>query len=168
MRFTTPFATLIACLVLLAACGGGTDQTGMERELQNSLAGELVPAEITGVDCPEDADLSPESQFLCSASVEGEYYEVQVTIIDEQGRFEFERRHAVMNVVNTEVQLTSELSQALGFDIDADCGDSEYLVVSVGNTFQCTLTRAEGGAQRNIEVAVENAASVISWSLLAS
>ncbi len=165
MRLSTLFGVLVGSALLAAACGGGSNQTEMERQLQNFVADELTPIEISGVDCPEDASMEPESVFLCGAEVESSYYEIEVTILDAQGRFDYEPRHAVLNVVNTEIQLQDEVSTALGFSVVVDCGDNEYLVVSVDNTFQCTLTR-EDGAQRNIEVQVENARSLITWSLL--
>lgn len=161
-----PLATLMTTALLLVACGGGSSQTDMERQLQNELSDELTPASVRNVDCPEDVSLEPESVFRCGAEVEGAPYELEVTIIDAQGRFDYERRHAVMNVVNTELELAAEASDALGFDVQTDCGDLEYLVVSVGNTFQCTLTRVDGGNQRRIEITVANAESVIEWSLL--
>ena len=163
-----PLGILIGFAALLVACGGGSDQTAMERELQNALAGELTPVEIVDVACPEDVELAPESVFLCGAEVADSYYEVRVTVIDAQGRFEYERRHAVLNVVNTELQIEAEVTAALGFEVVTNCGDNEYLVVSVGNTFQCTLTRESDSAQRNVEVQVENADQVISWLLLPS
>lgn len=157
---------LFVLALLAAACGGGSDQSAMERDLQVDLADNLTPAEISGVSCPEDVSQAPESVFRCEAEVEGQYFEAQVTIIDAQGRFVYERQHAVMHVVNTELDLEAEVTAALGFEVKTDCGDDEYLVVSVGNTFQCTLTRVEGGAQRNIEVGVINADRAIEWSLL--
>jgi len=160
-----PLGILMGFAVLMVACGGGTDQTAMERELQTALAGELTPVEIKDVACPEDVELTPESVFLCGAEVESSYYEVQVTVIDAQGRFEYERRHAVLNVVTTELQLEADVTEALGFEVTTNCGDNEYLIVSVGNTFQCTLVR-ETGATRNVEVQVENADAVITWQLL--
>jgi len=132
------------------------------------LADELIPAAIADVDCPEDADLAPESVFLCAADVEGSFYEIQVTIIDAQGRFKHERRHAVLNVVNTENALSADITTALGFRVATDCGDNEYLVVSVHNTFVCDIAREDGDAQRSIEVEVENALGAITWSLLDS
>jgi hypothetical protein len=166
MRPFRSLGILIALALLAAACGGGSDQTATERDLQVNLADDLTPAEISGVSCPEDVEVAAESVFRCEAEVEGQYFEVQVTIIDAQGRYEHERQHAVMHVVNTEVDLEVDASAALGFEVKTNCGDSEYLVVSVGNTFQCTLTRVDGGAQRNIEVKVANAEGVIEWSLL--
>lgn len=168
MRPLGPRRALIVAAALLAACGGGTNQTEMEREIQNALSSDLAPIPVAAVDCPEDVVLDPESVFPCSAEVDGSYFEVQVTILDAQGRWEYERRHAILNVVNTELILQNDLSVALGFDVTADCGDSENLVVSVGNTFLCRLSRVNGGAIRDIEVQVKSADQAIEWSLMPS
>ena len=90
MRRSRPLGILMGTAMVLVACGGGTDQTATERELQNNLADELTPISVSDVDCPEDAELTPESVFMCGAVVEGSHYEVQVTIIDAQGRFTYE------------------------------------------------------------------------------
>ena len=168
MRGIRLLGILIVLVLTAAACGGGSSQTEMEQQLQNGLTDELTPAEVRAVTCPEDADLTPESVFRCEATVEGSYYVVQVTIIDAQGRFEYERRHAVLNVVKLEAELGADATTALGFEVGTNCGDNEYLVVSIDNTFQCTLTRTANDAQRNIEVQVENANGGISWTLLSS
>ena len=159
---------LVIAAITLAACGGGSSQTEMEQQLQNELSDILTPAEIRNVTCPEDADLTPESVFRCEAVVEGSYFEAQVTIIDAQGRFEYDRQHAVMNVVNLELDLGADATTALGFEVETNCGDSEYLVVSLDNTFQCILTRTENGATRNVEIQVKNADGGYSWVLLSS
>lgn len=150
---------------VLAACGGGTDQSQVEREVQDYLQSVVAPAEIADIDCPEDAPIRPGSTFLCDGLVEGAFYEAQVTIIDEQGRREIRPRQAVMQTNATETALGAEAAAALGFGVQADCGDDQYLVVSVGHTFLCTLERSDTGATQDIEVEVQNEIGAIEWRL---
>lgn len=148
-----------------AACGGGTEQTQVEREVQDYLQSVVAPAEIADIDCPEDAPIRPGSTFLCDGLVEGAFYEAQVTIIDEQGRREIRPRQAVMQVNATETALGAEAATALGFNVQANCGDDQYLVVSVGHTFLCTLERSDTAATQDIEVKVQNEIGAIEWRL---
>ena len=66
--------TMLSLTALLAACGGGTDQTQLERELQDRAASDLLPVELGLVDCPEDVVMTPESVFICNSEVAGQYY----------------------------------------------------------------------------------------------
>lgn len=150
---------------VLAACGGGNDQSQVEREVQDYLQSVVAPAEIADIDCPEDAPIRPGSTFLCDGLVEGAFYEAQVTIIDEQGRREIRPRQAVMQTNATETALGAEAATALGFGVQANCGDDQYLVVSVGHTFLCTLERSDTGATQDIEVEVQNEIGAIEWRL---
>ncbi len=158
-------ALAVSAAAVLAACGGGADQSQVEREVQDYLQSVVAPAEIVDIDCPEDAPIRPGSTFLCDGLVEGAFYEAQVTIIDEQGRREIRPRQAVMQVNATETALGAEAATALGFGVQADCGDDQYLVVSVGHTFLCTLERSDTGATQDIEVEVQNEIGAIEWRL---
>ena len=158
-------ALAASAAIVLAACGGGADQSQVEREVQDYLQSVVAPAEIVDIDCPEDAPIRPGSTFLCDGLVEGAFYEAQVTIIDEQGRREIRPRQAVMQVNATETALGAEAATALGFGVQANCGDDQYLVVSVGHTFLCTLERSDTGATQDIEVEVQNEIGAIEWRL---
>ena len=164
--------SIIACAVVaalsaavLAACGGEPDQSATEREVQEYLSGVVAPAEISDISCPENAPIQPGSTFLCDGLVEGSFYEAQVTVIDQQGRKEVRPRQAVMPVSATETELGAEAATALGFGVRADCGDDQYLVVSVGHTFLCKLERSDSGETADIEVEVLNESGAISWKL---
>ncbi len=159
-------ATII--VMLAAACGGEPEQTAIEREVQNYLQSVVAPAEISDIDCPPDAPIRPGSSFLCDGLVENEFYEAQVTIIDAQGRKEIRPRHAVMQVIAKETSVAAEAAEALGFDVQADCGDSLYLVVPVGQTFLCTLEQADTGLTQDIEVKVQNEIGATDWKLKGS
>jgi len=50
----TPLTVLVVALLLASACSGGSDQTTMERELQEAVSNDLVPVRIGAVDCPKD------------------------------------------------------------------------------------------------------------------
>ncbi len=149
----------------LAGCGESSDQSQVEREVQDYLQSVVAPAAITDIDCPDDAPIRPGSTFLCDGLVEGSFYEAQVTIIDEQGRREIRPRQAVMQVNATETALGAEAATALGFSVQANCGDDQYLVVSVGNTFLCKLERSDSAAKQDIEVEVLNEIGAIEWRL---
>lgn len=164
-RLALGIAAALVSGVALGACGGGTDQTQVEREVQDYLQSVVAPAEIADIDCPEDAPIRPGSTFLCDGLVEGDFYEAQVTIIDEQGRREIRPRQAVMQTNATETALGAEAANALGFGVQANCGDAQYLVVSVGHTFLCTLERSDTGETQDIEVEVQNEIGAIEWRL---
>ncbi len=156
---------LAVAAMAVGACGGEPDQTQLEREVQDYLQSVVAPAELTDVSCPPNAPIRPGSTFLCNGLVEGAFYEAHVTIIDEQGRREVRPRQAVMQVNATETALGAEAATALGFDVQADCGDDQYLVVSVNQTFLCKLSQSGSGATQDIEVKVLNENGAIEWTL---
>ncbi len=160
--------TMLSLTALVAACGGGTDQTQLERELQDKAGGDLLPVELGLVDCPEDIVETPESVFICNSEVAGQYYEIQVRIIDEQGQYTYAHKHYPLQLVNTEALLANEVAYEVGFDVMLDCGDDEYLVAPIGSTFNCVATRVDGGAQATIEVRLENEQGLIKWDLVRS
>ena len=157
-------ALTTASLLLLAACGGES-QTEIERNLAAELERHIAPAVIADVDCPDEAPLTSGSEFLCDATVEGQYYEAQVNIIDAQGRFEVQRRHAVLNVIRTEASLSADASLELGLNIRADCSDSEYLVVLVGKKVTCILTDTDSQRTQEIRVTVTSEDAAFDWAL---
>lgn len=160
--------TMLSLTALIAACSGGTDQTQLERELQDRAGGDLLPVELGLVDCPEDIVETPESVFICNSEVAGQYYEIQVRIIDEQGQYTYAHKHYPLQLVNTEALLANEVAYEVGFDVMLDCGDDEYLVAPIGSTFNCVATRVDGGAQATIEVRLENEQGLIKWDLVRS
>ena len=156
---------LITIAALISACGGGPDQTQLERELQDRAGSDILPVELGMVDCPEDVVMTPESVFICASEVAGQYYELQVRIIDAQGQYGYVHKHHPLQLVNTEALLANEVAYGVGFDLMIDCGDGEYLVAPIGSTFNCVATRVEGGAQANIEVRLLDEAGRLSWVL---
>jgi hypothetical protein len=156
---------LITIAALISACGGGPDQTQLERELEDRAGSDILPVELGVVDCPEDVVMTPESVFICASEVSGQYYELQVRIIDAQGQYGYVHKHHPLQLVNTEALLATEVAYEVGFDLMIDCGDGEYLVAPIGSTFNCVATRVEGGAQANIEVRLLDEAGRLSWVL---
>ncbi len=156
---------LITIAALISACGGGPDQTQLERELEDRAGSDILPVELGVVDCPEDVVMTPESVFICASEVAGQYYELQVRIIDAQGQYGYVHKHHPLQLVNTEALLATEVAYEVGFDLMIDCGDGEYLVAPIGSTFNCVATRVEGGAQANIEVRLLDEAGRLSWVL---
>lgn len=157
---------LITIAALISACGGGPDQTQLERELQDRAGSDILPVELGMVDCPEDVVMTPESVFICASEVAGQYYELQVRIIDAQGQYGYVHKHHPLQLVNTEALLANEVAYGVGFDLMIDCGDGEYLVTPIGSTFNCVATRVEGGAQANIEVTLRDEVGRLTWVLL--
>ncbi len=151
-------------LIFLAGCGGDS-QTDIERNLIAELERHVAPAVIANVDCPDEAPLTSGSEFLCDAEVEGQYYEALITVIDAQGRFEVQRRHAVLNVIRTEAALGADASLELGLDVRADCDDSEYLVVLVGRKVSCTLTDTTTQRTQEVSMTITSADAAFDWAL---
>ena len=157
---------MLAVALVAAACSGGSDQTQLERELQDKAGSDILPVELGLVDCPEDVVVTPESVFICASEVAGQYYELQVRIIDAQGQYSYAHKHHALQLVNTEALLADQVAYEVGFDVMVDCGDDEYLVAPIGSSFNCLATRVDGGAQATIEVRLEDAAGRVSWDLV--
>ena len=156
---------LLAAAALLSACGGGPDQTQLERELQDKAGSDILPVELGMVDCPEDVVMTPESVFICASEVAGQYYELQVRIIDAQAQYSYVHKHHPLQLVNTEAVLAGEVGYEVGFDVMIDCGDGEYLVAPIGSSFNCVATRVESGAQADVKVTLLDADGTLKWIL---
>ena len=156
---------LLAAAALLSACGGGPDQTQLERELQDKAGSDILPVELGMVDCPEDVVMTPESVFICASEVAGQYYELQVRIIDAQAQYSYVHKHHPLQLVNTEALLADEVGYEVGFDVMIDCGDGEYLVAPIGSSFNCVATRVESGAQANVKVTLLDPHGTLKWIL---
>ena len=156
---------LLAAAALLSACGGGPDQTQLERELQDKAGSDILPVELGMVDCPEDVVMTPESVFICASEVAGQYYELQVRIIDAQAQYSYVHKHHPLQLVNTEALLADEVGYEVGFDVMIDCGDGEYLVAPIGSSFNCVATRVESGAQANVKVTLLDTHGTLKWIL---
>ncbi len=156
---------LLAAAALLSACGGGPDQTQLERELQDKAGSDILPVELGMVDCPEDVVMTPESVFICASEVAGQYYELQVRIIDAQAQYNYVHKHHPLQLVNTEAVLAGEVGYEVGFDVMIDCGDGEYLVAPIGSSFNCVATRVESGAQANVKVTLLDTHGTLKWIL---
>jgi len=157
---------MLTVVLISVGCGGGSDQTQLERELQDKAGSDILPVELGLVDCPEDVVVTPESVFICASEVDGQYYELQVRIIDKQGQYSYAHKHHPLQLVNTEALLAEQVAYEVGFDVMIDCGDDEYLVAPIGSSFNCLATRVDGGAQATIEVRLEDAQGRVSWDLV--
>ena len=156
---------LITTAALISACSGGPDQTQLERELQDKAGSDILPIELGMVDCPEDLVMAPESVFICASEVAGQYYELQVRIIDAQAQYSYVHKHHPLQLVNTEAVLAGEVGYEVGFDVMIDCGDGEYLVAPIGSSFNCVATRVDSGAQANVKVTLLDADGTLKWIL---
>ncbi|MEC9474004.1 MAG: hypothetical protein VX760_05685 [Actinomycetota bacterium] len=166
LRAPRLISALVVISAFVSACGGGQDQTQLERELQDKAGSDILPVELGLVDCPEDIVTTPESVFICASEVAGQYYELQVRILDAQGQYNYAHKHHPLQLVNTEAILATEVTYEVGFDVMIDCGDDEYLVAPIGSSFNCVATRVDGGAQATIEVRLEDAAGRLHWKLV--
>ena len=164
--FKTPLTAVVVALLLASACSGGSDQTTMERELQEMVGSDLAPVRIGTVECPKDVSKSPESVFACQTEVQGNYFEIQVRMLDAQGRYEHKLKHVALQVIRTEDALSDQIRIDVGFDVVTDCGDEEYIVALVGGTFYCNAKTIDDSCQRKVEVRVEDVDKTLSWFLL--
>ncbi len=154
-----------AVAALALGCGAGNNQTSLERELQDLIRSNVLPAEITeGVECPEQQEVSPGASFLCDLTVEGQLFELEVAYLDAQGRYEVTRRHAVLKVLDVQTELAAQAGPELGFSVQANCGNDDYLVAQVGGKFRCKLERVSYANQaEDVDVLVTDAQGGICW-----
>lgn len=83
---------IIACAALtLAACSsGGLDMTKLETTIATELQSQLDLSAEPTVTCPEDVPIEKDNVFNCTATLDGESADIQVTQTDDQGNVKWE------------------------------------------------------------------------------
>ena len=84
-------AAVLACGALgLTACGTKTVETGdVEKEISTKLE-EQQGVKPDKVECPEDMEAKKGKKYTCTLTAEGQELKTEVTMTDDDGKFEFE------------------------------------------------------------------------------
>ena len=87
-----PRILLIACAVTaLAACSSSSlDMTKLETTLATELQSQLDLSAAPTVTCPEDVPIEKDNVFNCTAALDGETADIEVTQTDDQGNVSWE------------------------------------------------------------------------------
>ena len=144
-------ALLTAIALLVTACSSGGGVGDVESGLEEQLGASLSPAEIADVVCPEDADLTQGSTFVCSLTVDDQPLDMQVVMVTDE-EWDANPVQAVIDMVRFEQAASDEA----GVDLTVDCGQSQALIAEVGAVLRCPVTgaferhrRAHHGARRD-------------------
>ncbi len=83
---------IIACTVAaLSACSsGGLDIDKLESTLATELQTQLDLSAAPTVTCPDDVPIEKDNVFNCTATLDGESADIQVTQTDDQGNVSWE------------------------------------------------------------------------------
>lgn len=131
--------------VALAGCSHDNYDVGTaEREIGRFVA-RTYPAVKTGaVICPDDVDGKKGTKFECAAEIEGQKLSIAVVMKDDEGNASFEPTQAVLDIRRAEEAMATDLGNQLQAELEVDCGDRDFLVADPHDTFDCTLSDAEG------------------------
>lgn len=89
LRRTFAVALAVAAMGALAACGEKTlDTADAESEITDKLKTQGVEAE--SVECPDDMKAKKDQTYTCTAKAAGRDVDVKLTMLDDDGRFEFQ------------------------------------------------------------------------------
>jgi PBP1b-binding outer membrane lipoprotein LpoB len=144
---------------------GTLDQNVLAEAITTNLTDSLGAGIALTVVCPPGVAIEQGATSTCSAVLDGQQLEFTVTQADEQGNVDFAANSAVLDVVKLQTQTAQQYGEQKGGVWTADCGAAgkAYLVQSVGATFECTFTAADGATQP-YTVTVTDIDGNISWA----
>lgn len=148
-----PAAGAVACLVLLVACSGETDEldaAGIAAAVPAALAPE-DPTSVTDVVCPETVARGTGIVVTCSAEVGGTPVTATVEQLDDEGRLAIETTTVLLDRGDIATGLGDRLQADLGVLVGVDCDEPRVVVPVAGDEFGCTATDEAG---RPIELVV--------------
>jgi Domain of unknown function (DUF4333) len=161
-------------LPVLAAAGcqasvsvGGLDYEKLEREIATALneSYKAFSREVSEVDCPRQAETpGPGDTFICTATFDGNPVRALVTVKDADHNVHFKTMDNVYDLPGTADNLTSAISEGLGFPVTISCGEG-LKVVEIGQSFECTATD-EDGDTRTVKVTANPAGESDDWEVL--
>lgn len=102
-----------AAVVIGALLGGCTisgwttkqiDEEKAQELIDQSLEEELSGIEVSSVKCPE-REAKKGDVFTCTATIDGQSLEVEVTQTNDEGSVEMERTQAVLNIAKAEEEI---------------------------------------------------------------
>jgi len=165
-RATRTVALGLSLVLVAAACGGVSALEDLETQMTDVFLSELDVA-LEDITCTEGAQIEPASQFQCTAAVvEGEGRLRVGVLIDTDGRAEFTRENALVDLESIETEVSEDLSRGIGVRITVECGAALVRIVEVGGTFACSAI-ADNGEQRGVEIQVDDLNATTQWRLLA-
>ena len=157
---------LVAVVLGVTACGGSSGIEELEGQMTEVFFSELA-VELVDISCPEGVQIEPSNQFVCTAAVTDGVGRLRVgVLIDSDGRANFSRENALVNLDKIEAEVAEELSRGVGSAITIECGVEKVLMSEVGGTFACTAVAATG-EQRGVEITVDDLDATTRWRLLA-
>jgi hypothetical protein len=157
---------MAVALILLMACGGGsdagdsgggnnvTDLSQLETKLVELQKEKSPDLNVEGAECPPEVDLEQGSSFECTVTIEGVAAPYSVTLTEddpeaEAGSFHVEPAKAIIDV-----SIVTEFISSQAGGGEAECGSEKVIVSDVGGTFDCTVSI--GGQTQDVEMIVKD------------
>lgn len=143
--------------MLSAACGVSPrttlDAGDSEKRISSELAARYAVA-APPVRCPSSVPDRPGTQFVCTASLDGQRLSLVATVSAPNGSFGLAARQAVVPLAAAETQLQEQIQRSTGHRPSVSCPSAHsLLVVAVGGSFACTAAFA-GEPSRALTVTV--------------
>ncbi len=169
---TSQLGVALASVLAVAGCQasvsvGGLDYEKLEQSITTTLneSYKSISREVSEVDCPKQAD-APEAgdTFICKATLEGNPVRVQVTVKDGDHNVNFKTMDTVYDLPKTADNLTSAISEELGFPVTISCGEG-LRVVEIGQSFDCTAADQDGDT-RTVKVTANAVGENDSWEVI--
>ena len=148
-----PALAAAAVAAAVSGCGVGPHHALEAAGVQSAIASQLsheYPVAKPAVACPGGVPLDAGRTFHCTATVDGQPLQLDVTLTDSHGHFRVEPSAAIIPVARATAQLEHDIAGRTHSPASLDCGSRPVLVVEVGGTFACSATVA--GVRRTVRV----------------
>mgnify|MGYP003600226498 FL=1 len=171
---------VVTLAVSLAGCGGVTvtrdepslDTDKIQSELQSKLA-DSIPGSTASVTCPSDVELQQGATFDCTAILNGQQFNVEVTQTNDQGDVTYVSDSAFVSLEKVQDDISTELAAKVPGTWATECSpqgaSGGVYVATLDSTFTCqvTGTSADGEQQAGqVEATVVDLGGGVSWRLV--
>lgn len=169
----TLVVTLAACSEITISRGEPSlDTEKIQSELQSKLT-DTIPGSTASVTCPSDVEVQPGATFDCTAILNGQQFNVEVTQTNDQGDVTYVSEAAFVSLDKVQSDISTGLAAKVPGTWTTECSpqgaSGGVYVAPLESTFTCQVTGtfADGEQQSGqVEATVVDLGGGVNWRLV--